>query len=100
MTASRFEGLIREHEIVYLVWPCVTPGRPGGHELIVVKGAGLIRATLLAGRAMFADVSGVMYEDYERATAMQRALKTPPPPLRLVASRPAELDDNGPKSAA
>jgi hypothetical protein len=93
------ERLIREHEIAYVVWPCTTPGRPGGHELIVVKGAGLIRATLLAGRAGLADVTGVMFDDYEQATAMQRTLETPPSPLRLISSRPAELDD-GSESAA
>jgi hypothetical protein len=95
------ERLIREHAIVYFVWPGTMPGRSPGHELTVVKGAGLIRATLLAGRTMLADVTGVMFDDYEQAAAMQRALMTPPSPLRLISSRPAELDDNGqPESAA
>jgi hypothetical protein len=64
--------LILEHEIVFAVWRG-EPGR-GGHYYMPLKGAGLIRKTILEGMTLRARVSGVLCRDGDHASDVQRSL--------------------------
>jgi hypothetical protein len=89
------EQLIAQYEIVYLTWPCTTPGR-GGHELMAIKGAGAVRGVIARGQTHCASVTGIPCDSYEQAAAIQRALRARKERLVLVARR----SDDGPDFAA
>jgi hypothetical protein len=99
---ARFDGsiaaverLIAQYEIVYLTWPCTTPGR-GGYDLMAIKGAGLVRGTIARGETHCVSVTGIPCDSYEQASAIQQALRARKERLTLVARR----DDDGRNFAA
>jgi hypothetical protein len=101
---TAIERLFAQHEIVYLVWPCTTPGR-GGYELMAVKGAGLVRGVIAKGQTHCASVTGIPCDNYEQAAAIQRALRARGERLVLVANETmtaptSRLDDDGSDSPA
>jgi hypothetical protein len=84
---ASIERLITECDVVYLVWPDTTPGRGRGHELIAIKGAGLVRGIITRGETFRASVTGIPCDSYEQAVAIQQALGARKERLSNVARR-------------